>query len=183
MMRRRIFLWMGFSVLLASLSLSGESVAQETYQVLPADTLSRIAKKTGVSLEALQGANELRSTRLKPGQILVIPSPETRKVATSRSHSGMVYRVRKGDTLAGIARKTGTSVAVLRDLNRLTGSSLSIGMELALQAKQDEHASLRVAPLDSGAKALLDDQEEEEDDGIAGDEATAGVERQARAHA
>lgn len=183
MMRRRIFLWMGFSVLLASLSLSGESVAQETYQVLPADTLSRIAKKTGVSLEALQGANELRSTRLKPGQILVIPAPETRKVATSRSHSGMVYRVRKGDTLAGIARKTGTSVAVLRDLNRLTGSSLSIGMELALQAKQDEHASLRVAPLDSGAKALLDDQEEEEDDGIAGDEATAGVERQARAHA
>jgi peptidoglycan endopeptidase LytE len=178
-------LWMGLSVLFASLCLSRAGFAHETYQVRPGDTLSHISKKTDVTLEALQSANGLQSSKLKSGQLLVIPVPESKKVPTSvksRSHSDVVYTVRKGDTLTGIAKKTGTSVTILRDLNHLKGSSLSIGMELALKAKQDANALHELTPLEYGRNELLNEQEEE-DDGIAGDEATASIERRAKVSA
>lgn len=90
MMRRRIFLWMGLSVLFASLCLSGEGSARETYQVRPGDTLYRISEKTGITIKDLKRANRLRSTRLKPDQVLVIPASEEKKSAKSSSPSGKV---------------------------------------------------------------------------------------------
>ncbi|HBB18167.1 MAG TPA: hypothetical protein DCZ97_14650, partial [Syntrophus sp. (in: bacteria)] len=59
MMRRRIFLWMGLSVLFASLCLSREGLAHETYQVRPGDTLYRISEKTGITIKDLKRANRL----------------------------------------------------------------------------------------------------------------------------
>lgn len=179
MMRRRIFLWMGLSVLFASLCLSREGFAQERYQIRPGDTLLRISGKAGVSLEALKKANRLQSDTLKPDQILVIPAPETKKVqksVKSPSHSGEIYRVRKGDTLTGIAKKTGTSVAMLRELNGLRGSSLSIGKQLSLKAKQDPDLLSDPAPVENARNEFLQEQEEE-DDGFADDETMAGQER------
>jgi hypothetical protein len=45
-----------------------------TYRVRPGDTLSRIARRCGVTVAELQQANNLlRRTRLWPGQILQIP--------------------------------------------------------------------------------------------------------------
>ncbi|OHE31608.1 MAG: hypothetical protein A3J94_00025 [Syntrophus sp. RIFOXYC2_FULL_54_9] len=83
MMRRRIFLWMGLSVLFASLCLSREGLAHETYQVRPGDTLYRISEKTGITIKDLKRANRLHGTRLKPDQILVIPTSEEKRSAKS----------------------------------------------------------------------------------------------------
>ena len=49
MMRRRIFLWMGLSVLFAPLAFARKGLARETYQVQPGDTLFGIAEKVGVT--------------------------------------------------------------------------------------------------------------------------------------
>jgi cell wall-associated NlpC family hydrolase/LysM repeat protein len=46
------------------------------------------------------------------------------------------YVVRKGDTLGRIARNHGTSIRELKAANGLTGSRLSIGMELAIPAPE-----------------------------------------------
>jgi peptidoglycan endopeptidase LytE len=119
MTRRPIFLWMGLSVLFASLYISGEGLARE------------------------------------------------------------IYTVRKGDTLAGIAKKTGTSIAMLRDLNHMQGSFLSIGKKLALKTKHDPDMLSVPAPVEYTKNELLQEQEEE-DDWIAGDEATARIERQTK---
>lgn len=181
MMRRRIFLWMGLSVLFASLCLSREGLAYETYQVRPGDTLFHISEKMGVTLKALKRANRLQSTKLKPDQILVIPTPQEKKVAKSvksSSYSGEVYTVRKGDTLTGIAKKTRTSVAMLRDLNHLQGSSLSIGKKLTLREKQDPD-TLSTPPPEYTKNEFLHEQEEE-DDGIAGEVSIAEIERQTK---
>jgi len=53
---------------------SSESVsaAPLTYKVKRSEPLSRVAKKTGVSVAQLKRLNGLKSTRLKPGQILVL---------------------------------------------------------------------------------------------------------------
>jgi LysM repeat protein len=46
--------------------------------------------------------------------------------------------VKKKDTLAGIARKTGVSVAELKEINRLPGSALKIGQKLSLKKPEPE---------------------------------------------
>jgi peptidoglycan endopeptidase LytE len=182
MMRRRIFLWMGLSVLFASLCLSREGLT-ETYRVQPGDTLFRISEKMGVSLESLKGANQLQGTKLKLDQVLAIPAPEAKKVQKSiksQSLSGKMYTVRKGDTLTGIAKKTGTSIAILRELNHLQGSSLSIGKKLALKAKRDPDQLSSPAPVEHAKYEFAREQEEEEDDGFEGDEAMPRIERRAQ---
>jgi LysM repeat protein len=52
-----------------------ESAAAARYTVRRGDTLWRIASRHGTSVDRLQAANEIRSTRIRPGQVLEIPAP------------------------------------------------------------------------------------------------------------
>src|SRR5450759_2030906 len=116
MMRRRIFLWMGLSILFTSLAICGDLLAKETYKVQQGDTLVGIARKIGVTPGALKAANRMKGS-LKANQTLIIPSPKIKKVSKSKPSPlprGEGYVVKKKDTLAGIARKTGISVAELK---------------------------------------------------------------------
>ncbi len=181
MMRRQIFLWIGLSVLMASLGLCREGLARETYQVQSGDTLSTISAKTGVTANALKSANNLKSSRLKVRQILVIPSstvsasPKSKSKASSSSRAEL-YRVNKGDTLARIAKKTGVSVAELRELNHLQGGALKIGQKITLAKRPDREAA--PAPMEYAKNLAMPEMEEEEDDaGIAAEEAWAEIER------
>ena len=181
MMRRRIFLWMGLSILFASFWVCRDGLARETYQVSKGDTLSSICEKTGVTSGALKAANRLKGSRLKHGQILIIPTTSVVSTASKSQKSSPVrkeaYRVGKGDTLARIAKKTGTSVAELRELNGLQGSALKIGQKLSLAGRQDRDAA-PVPPEYALNTGIPDAEEEEEDGGIAAaDEAWAEIER------
>ncbi|MEK6535100.1 MAG: LysM peptidoglycan-binding domain-containing protein, partial [Thermodesulfobacteriota bacterium] len=134
-MRRRIFLWMGLSILFTSLAICGDLLAKETYRVQHGDTLTGIAGKIGVTPGALKAANQMKGSSLKANQTLIIPSPKIKNVSKSIPsplRQGEVYVVKKRDTLAGIARKTGVSIAELREINRLPGSALKIGQKLSL---------------------------------------------------
>lgn len=181
MPRRPIFPWMGVVVLFAALLTGGDGWARGTYEVQPGDTLFGISEQTGVTLTALKKANTLRSSRLQPGQTLVIPEAHA---ATSRTPSkpsrasAQTYTVRKGDTLSGIARKTGTTVASLRDLNHLEGSGLKVGRKLVLTAAQEPQASPRSQPFESARNVPLPDDDEQQDDGgLLADATGAGGER------
>ena len=141
MMRRRIFLWMGLSILFTSLAICGDLLAKETYKVQRGDTLVGIARKIGVTPGALKAANRMKGSSLKANQTLIIPSPKIKKVSKSKPSPlprGEVYVVKKKDTLAGIARKTGVSVAELKEINRLPGSALKIGQKLSLKKPEPE---------------------------------------------
>jgi LysM repeat protein len=47
-----------------------------SYQVLPGDNLTRIARQFGVSVEALAQANGLSNpNQISPGDVLIIPTP------------------------------------------------------------------------------------------------------------
>ncbi|MFH2074154.1 MAG: NlpC/P60 family protein [Pseudomonadota bacterium] len=141
MTRRRIFLWMGLGVLFTSLAICGDLPAKETYKVQHGDTLVGIAGKIGVTPGALKAANQMKGSSLKANQTLIIPSPKNKNVTKSKPSPllrGEVYVVKKRDTLAGIARKTGVSVAELREVNRLPGSALKIGQKLSLKMPEPE---------------------------------------------
>ena len=136
MMKRRIFLWMGLSVLFLLFGISQEGLAKERYRVKRGDSLCKISKKLGVSIEALKEANNLKSDALKPNQTLVIPEQtKKKKIAkrrTSPSLKAESYLVKKGDSLFSIAKKTGLSVKEIKRINHLRTSRLRIGQKLAL---------------------------------------------------
>jgi membrane-bound lytic murein transglycosylase D len=99
------------------------------YRIRRGDTLSAIARRYGVSIDSLARANHIsRRTPLRIGALLVVPTrePERRASTRSRSHHRRTasrartarYRVRRGDTLSSIAARHHVDVG---DLCRWNG--------------------------------------------------------------
>lgn len=177
MMKRRIFLWMGLGVLLASLGLCREVLAEKTYEVRPGDTLYGISTREGSSPEAIRIANHLKDNTLRPRQILQIPTANSGDTARKSSPPrAEIHVVKKGETLSRIAAKTGVAVSDLREINGLKDSKLRTGQRLSLNKRTP---SSRAAPRKPARNetAAEQDLEEEEDDGPLGEEAWAEVER------
>ena len=92
-----------------------------TYVVRSGDTLNSIAARYGVSPSTLARANGISNpNRIYVGQRLVIsgsaaPAPQPKPGTTASS--GGVYIVQRGDTLAKIAARNGTTVSALMALN------------------------------------------------------------------
>lgn len=112
--------------------------AQGTYTVKAGDYLSGIAGKMGVSLSALLSANKLTaSSAIYPGTTLVVPAGGTvpSAAAPSAPAAPLVYIVRSGDYLTGIAPKLSVKLADLLALNKLTINSMIYpGMKLQVPA-------------------------------------------------
>lgn len=90
-----------------------------TYVVRRGDTLSGIARRHGTTVAALASLNNIRNVNLIwVGQVLRVPG--TAGAATS----GQTYTVKRGDTLSGIARRCGTTVARLASLNNIKNVNL-----------------------------------------------------------
>lgn len=129
------FVWvlLACTMLLVTPSLSH---ASKTHKVKKNETLFTIAKRYHVRVGDLKSANNLVSNRIKIGDMLVIPHGTT-SVTDSRGKGakskGGIYRVKKGDTLFGIARKTGISIKELKRLNRFADRKLRPGQVLALR--------------------------------------------------
>lgn len=104
------------------------------YTVRSGDTLSGIAARHGVSVNALRRTNNLTGSRIYPGNTLVVPGSAT--VAAERGGGTSTYRVRKGDTLYDIARQFGVSVGELRRLNGLSTSRIYPGDVLKIPKRQ-----------------------------------------------
>jgi cell wall-associated NlpC family hydrolase len=128
-------MWMGLLVLFLALGISQGVFAAEPYAVRQGDTLARISKKFGVSIEVLKAANDLHSDALKIRQILLIPQPRKTKIAHSKKSAPAIqtsYVVKKGDNLHAIARKTGVSVNDIKRINDLRDNRLRPGQQLAV---------------------------------------------------
>ncbi len=116
------------------------------YVVVKGDSLAKIAKKSGVTLKALQAANPgVVPTKLKIGQKLVIPAGGKTSagtggvtaptVAGGGDTGGASYKVVSGDTLTKIAKKNGTTVKALQAANNLTTTKIHVGQKLTIPSK------------------------------------------------
>ncbi len=106
-----------------------------THRVRRGETLSTIARKYRVSIRTLQRANGLRSANhIRVGQRLKIPgyAPAPPEIAPASQIASAapepapaegVYRVRRGDTLASIARRFGVSARDLATVNRIRNAN------------------------------------------------------------
>jgi membrane-bound lytic murein transglycosylase D len=104
-------------------------------------TLAGIARGYGTTTQTLQRLNGLRRASLiRVGQRLKVPSrdgrPAAERYATAKNtmsarHLFIFHKVRRGQTLASIARRYGTNVSTLRHLNGVRNvKSLQIGQTL-----------------------------------------------------
>lgn len=142
----------------------GQLNAMQFHTVKRGETLATIARKLKVNRTDLAEANYLRTTsRVKAGARLIIPrmpsaallarasSGELEKTAAAivadvlsdtaeetkspvTPSRARTYKVRRGDTLFAIARKTGTTITQLKNWNRLRTTNLKIGTRLLIQS-------------------------------------------------
>jgi membrane-bound lytic murein transglycosylase D len=109
------------------------------------ETLSTIARRYQVSVTELRNANkeQLGSRSLiRVNQALMIPSRPapaiptavTRTAPTPRPAPAVTsYRVQRGDTLYGIAQRFATTVAALKQANRLRSNLINVGDRLTIR--------------------------------------------------
>lgn len=140
--------------------------AMQWHTVKKGETLAVIARKLRVNRTDLAEANYLRvNARVATGTKLVIPrmpssallaratSADLEKAAETTVEeilaetaavpepaAAKIYRVRAGDTLSAIARRTGATVAQLKRWNKMRGTRLNIGDRLIVRPPQPRNA-------------------------------------------
>lgn len=112
------------------------------YVVRPGDTLSGIAEMFDISVNTISWANDLpRASKIQVGQVLTI-LPVT----------GIKYVIKKGDTLASIAKRYGGDDEEIASFNGVEGS-LVVGTELIIP--DGEVPAPVLAPRSSSGYATL----------------------------
>ncbi len=135
----------------------GPTAATIKYTVKPGDTLTSIAAKYKVTIQAIMTANNLKDETIRAGDVLVIPlpgptprsmevdtpvvvtgstptplalAPATAPVAAAATPGMVRHTVARGDTLISIAALYDSSVDAIRMANQMVGDMLSIGQVL-----------------------------------------------------
>ncbi|BFM20763.1 lytic transglycosylase [Gilvimarinus japonicus] len=129
-----------------------QRISWERYKIRSGDSLIRIANNHNTSVEALKSANQLRSSRIRAGDVLLIPTASAgadyyelsaiqRQLGTqsrSKSTSGekISYTVRKGDSFWRIANNHQVSVSSLARWNGMSPrDTIKPGQKLVVWSK------------------------------------------------
>ncbi len=156
-LRKKIQLLSVFLALLMALSLGlmGAEIAQaadDTYMVQRGDSLTQIASRFGISVEALAKANGIVNVNyIYAGQTLTIPGKNTApsKPAPTPATTGQQgYIVQRGDNLSAIAERYGVSVVELASANGISVMDyIYVGQNLRIPGKSAAPApAVIVAP-------------------------------------
>ena len=109
---------------------SDKWVSWRRHRVEPGETLTSIARKYRVTAQAIAEANDLeRGSQLEAGEKLIIPATRPAEETKSRL---VRYRVRRGDTIGGIADQFSVTAEQLRKWNGLKSAKVSRGMILRI---------------------------------------------------
>ena len=112
------------------------------YVVKKGDTLSSIASRHSTTVAKIKSRNSLKSDVIYVDQVLMIPyasksaasapasSPPSKAVT---SWPAVTYTVKSGDTVSGIAKKFGTTIAAIMKYNYMdSGEWLNAGQKIAI---------------------------------------------------
>ncbi|MCE4049666.1 MULTISPECIES: peptidoglycan endopeptidase [Bacillaceae] len=115
----------------------------KTYKIVSGDSLIKIANKFSITLGELKQWNNISSTIIYPGDVLVVSRPSSSGSSSSNNSSSSgsslnnsstvstgTYTIKSGDTLGKIASSYNLSVAKLKQLNNLTSDLIFPGQKL-----------------------------------------------------
>jgi len=116
----------------------------QTYKVKKGDYLGKIAKQFNVAATDIKKWNGLKSSDIYVGQNLEIFIEEngntiSRQIAgnnndNGKNQKGIIYTVKRGDTLEKIAAEFNVTVEQLRSWNKIRGSRILVGQELYINS-------------------------------------------------
>lgn len=133
-----------------------ENTAEEvlTYTVQKGDNLNSIARINNVSVADLMEWNDLSGPTVAFGTKIKIKNQantEVAQVITPVVLKNIEYVVKSGDNLGNIAKKFGASLTELKQWNKLTTNSVSLGKKLIV-AKNEPAINTSLASVDSFKK-------------------------------
>jgi N-acetylmuramoyl-L-alanine amidase len=103
----------------------------QQYTVQPGDTLYLISKAYGTTVDAIMSQNNLSSTVIYPGQVLLIPgSGQAPPSSTAPTGATQQYTVQPGDTLYLISRAYCTTADAIMSQNNLSSTVIYPGQVL-----------------------------------------------------
>ncbi|MGE3619475.1 MAG: LysM peptidoglycan-binding domain-containing protein [Acidimicrobiia bacterium] len=121
----------GSSAAPATSSAAASSSAASYHVVKAGQGLAAIAHEHGVTIDQIVAANGITDGKIYAGQRLLL----TARSGTPAAAPGGTYTVERGDTLAGIARRFGTSVSAIVDANGISNpNAIRIGKVLQIPA-------------------------------------------------
>ena len=137
--------------LFITIFVSGSAFADTTYTVKKGDNPKSIAKRFNVTTKAILQANNIKSTDLKPGTKITIPSKKKEALRKDKADAKHIKKtannniktllhedsashiVKKGDTLMSISRKYSIAVQDIKEINELKSAKLRVGQKLLLK--------------------------------------------------
>ena len=138
--RHRLLPLVAALFVVAGAGVAAADSAPRVHRVAAGETLYRIAKQHGVTVDLLQQANGISDpTRLSPGQRLTIPR---------------AYVMRKGDTIYSVGRAHGVAPAVILAANEiLDPTQVRVGQALVIPEAAAPSTPRLAAPPPSAASA------------------------------
>lgn len=115
------------------------------HKIQRGETLSSIATRYRTSVDAIARANNMsRNHRILAGTVLKIPgtgsgsqaAPKAVAASAPKAQTPVQYKVQRGDSLWGIARKFSTTPKQIMANNNLSGSTLYAGQTLVITSSQ-----------------------------------------------
>ena len=132
------------------------------HKVRKGENLGVIARQYGIKVSELQQANDMKSSRIRAGQTLLIPIKVTPKPKSSKGkkpHKVRTYVVQSGDDVASVARKFGISQDSVRAWNSLdvaaivkTGDTLVVSKPEPIPQVESERPQKDRPKISKGAK-------------------------------
>ncbi len=107
---------------------------QNAYTVQPGDSLYKIAKSFGVTVEDLMNANNLQTTKIYPNQVLIIS-----KSIPSGAMYFIEYVVRPDDTLEKISTTLNVPTEIIGKYNDVTKLILAQGQVLQIPGEYNTY--------------------------------------------
>lgn len=115
-MRKYIAMIFAIGVILAGVAVT--SVSAEEHKVKKGDNLWDIANENNTTVDALVDINELPTTVIQPGQMILV---------------NYVHEVEKGESLSTIAEEYDVDIEEIREWNSLLSDLLYVGQKLAIE--------------------------------------------------
>ena len=119
---------------------TGSTTGTSSYAVKSEDTLSGIARKYNTTVANLKSLNKLSSDTIYIGQKLTVSGtvkeeakPSTGTPSSNTGSSTTQHTVKAGNTLSGLAKQYGTTVANLKSINNLKSDTIYVGQKLVIK--------------------------------------------------
>jgi len=118
------------------------------YRAKRGESIPSIARKYRTSVSAIMAYNDISGKRIKTGQRLIIPvnkanyksnsHPKSDNDKSEANEDVIKYKVKKGETLASIAKQFDTSIEEIKRLNRIKRKTLKSGQIIIINSKNGE---------------------------------------------